>query len=177
MDYSSLPNDPDHPVGSSPWQSSPQPSSGPSFGTPEPGDSPSSPLAQHSSTYTDRSQLQSEDGSEHDQIQTQSDILDGTTAASKASSLSEQTQRNHGQALKEDRSSGQQHLHQEPQQYSQLPQPTQPHQKSSVPNRYHTGARTGQRQNPPQYKLQARISSLERPGRKELILRFDVHVC
>jgi hypothetical protein len=29
----------------------------------------------------------------------------------------------------------------------------------------------------PQYKLQAKITGLERTGRKDPILRFDVHVC
>ena len=34
----------------------------------------------------------------------------------------------------------------------------------------------GQRANLPQYKLEAKITGLERTGRKDPILRFDVHV-
>lgn len=41
--------------------------------------------------------------------------------------------------------------------------------------RYQSNARP-QRQIP-QYKLQAKITALERTGRKDPILRFDVHVC
>jgi hypothetical protein len=33
-----------------------------------------------------------------------------------------------------------------------------------------------QRQHMPQYKLQAKLTGLERTGKKDLILRFDVHV-
>lgn len=34
-----------------------------------------------------------------------------------------------------------------------------------------------QRQHMPQYKLQAKITGLERPAKKDPILKFDVHVC
>ena len=62
----------------------------------------------------------------------------------------------------------------QPQQQS--PQP-QNQQARSAPNRYHGGAnRNVQRQNIPQYKLQAKVTSLERTGRKDPVLRFDVHV-
>jgi hypothetical protein len=36
---------------------------------------------------------------------------------------------------------------------------------------------SGQQHQAPQYKLQAKITGLERTGRKDPILRFDVHVC
>ena len=49
----------------------------------------------------------------------------------------------------------------------------QPHQPE--PQRYHPGGR-GQQQQGSQYKLQAKITGLERTGRKDPILRFDVHV-
>ncbi|KAI4162930.1 MAG: hypothetical protein LQ342_003441 [Letrouitia transgressa] len=172
MDYSTLPNDPEHPVGSSPWQSSPQPER-PNFRTPEPGSSPSSPLAHHSSTSAEESQLHSEEeSSDHERTHVQSKPLDGSIAASESESSPQQRERTQDQPLNGERSPGQQSPHSQPphQQQSQRPQ-----QRSAIPNRYHTGARTSQRQNFPQYKLQAKITSLERPGRKDLILRFDVH--
>ena len=45
-----------------------------------------------------------------------------------------------------------------------------------TPARYQTGARTAPRPNAPQGKLTAKITGLERTGRKDPILRFDVHV-
>lgn len=42
--------------------------------------------------------------------------------------------------------------------------------------RYHNVPQQ-QRQHMPQYKLQAKITGLERTGKKDPILRFDVHVC
>ncbi|KAF2808951.1 vacuolar protein sorting-associated protein Vps17 [Mytilinidion resinicola] len=49
----------------------------------------------------------------------------------------------------------------------------QEHQRQE-PQRYHHGARQ-QRQQQPQYKLSAKITGLERTGRKDPILRFDVY--
>ncbi|KAG9230692.1 hypothetical protein BJ875DRAFT_144862 [Amylocarpus encephaloides] len=43
------------------------------------------------------------------------------------------------------------------------------------PQRYHPAARQAQQTQGPQYKLQAKITGLERTGRKDPILRFDVH--
>ncbi len=45
------------------------------------------------------------------------------------------------------------------------------------PARYHHTARQPQPTQGPQYKLQAKITGLERTGRKDPIMRFDVHVC
>ena len=42
--------------------------------------------------------------------------------------------------------------------------------------RYH-GVPPQQRQHVPQYKLQAKITGLERGGKKDPILKFDVYVC
>lgn len=52
--------------------------------------------------------------------------------------------------------------------------PAQGHRQE--PQRYHTAARQAQQPQGPQYKLQAMITGLERTGRKDPILRFDVHV-
>ncbi|KAK2745759.1 Vacuolar protein sorting-associated protein 17 [Onygenales sp. PD_40] len=48
-----------------------------------------------------------------------------------------------------------------------------PH-RAQVSARYQTGARAKARQHP-QYKLQAKITALERTGKKDPVLRFDVH--
>ncbi|KAL2051001.1 hypothetical protein ABVK25_008747 [Lepraria finkii] len=68
----------------------------------------------------------------------------------------------------------QQQLHQKRQQerYQQALH-AQQHQRGPGPGRYHQGARPGQR--PPQYKLQAKITGLERLGKKDPSIRFDVH--
>ncbi|KAL4753342.1 hypothetical protein BDW72DRAFT_191258 [Aspergillus terricola var. indicus] len=47
--------------------------------------------------------------------------------------------------------------------------------RSQVPARYQTNARQNARQPAPVYKIQAKITGLERTGKKDPILRFDVH--
>lgn len=49
-------------------------------------------------------------------------------------------------------------------------------QKGPEPSRNHPQGRQAQETQIPQYKLQAKITGLERTGRKDPILRFDVHV-
>lgn len=56
-----------------------------------------------------------------------------------------------------------------PQQQQQLRGPHMSQQ------RYHAN-RPDSRQNLPNYKLQPKVTGLERPGRKDLILRFDIYV-
>ena len=154
MDYSSLPNDPDHPVGSSPWQSSPQPTSRPSFTASEAGSMPSSPLAGESSDQDIRVRRNPE----------------------------ENAQPVRSNALENSQSNGNLEspplVQQPPQSQSQQqPRQSQSQQQRGAPNRYHGGAnRNVQKQNLPQYKLQAKVTSLERTGRKDPVLRFDVHV-
>ena len=69
----------------------------------------------------------------------------------------------------------QQQLHQQRQQerYQQALH-AQQHQRGPGPGRYHQGPRAGQR--PLQYKLQAKITALERTGKKDPAIHFDVHV-
>ncbi|KAL8915940.1 MAG: hypothetical protein Q9172_006549 [Xanthocarpia lactea] len=185
MDYSSLPNDPDNPVGSSPWQSSPQASTHPNFGTSEPGSAPSSPLAKHSTPYPEASSQQSEDGSAPDGSDPREQRENNSMSAQEGSPHNT-PERQQGPPMngKEVSPGHLRHLQQEYMQQQQqirhqsAPQYQQQYQqppRSAVPSRYHTGARTNQRQNPPQYKLQAKITTLERTGRKDPVLRFDVH--
>ncbi|KAF7716483.1 Vacuolar protein sorting-associated protein 17 [Penicillium ucsense] len=44
-----------------------------------------------------------------------------------------------------------------------------------LPARYQTGVRQASRPPPPAYKIQAKITGLERTGKKDPVLRFDVH--
>ncbi|KAJ5573600.1 Retromer complex Vps17 [Penicillium hispanicum] len=53
--------------------------------------------------------------------------------------------------------------------------PTPDQQRSQLPARYQTGARQNSRPPAPAYKIQAKITGLERTGKKDPILRFDVH--
>ncbi|KAJ5562796.1 hypothetical protein N7461_001557 [Penicillium sp. DV-2018c] len=48
-------------------------------------------------------------------------------------------------------------------------------QQSATPAQYQTGARPSSRPSAPIYKIQAKITSLERTGKKDPILCFDVH--
>ncbi|KAI4128875.1 MAG: hypothetical protein LQ338_002504 [Usnochroma carphineum] len=172
MDYSTLPSDPDHPAGTSPWQSSPQ-AGHQSFSTPGPGSAPSSPLAKHSAADGDASPLQSEDGDGHDhdamehrQQRTEATLPDRTSGPPlNGEAFQAQPYQQHPQYPQQQR---QQPGNPYQQQHQQQP-------RSAVPSRYHTGPRQSQRQNLPQYKLQAKITGLERTGRKDPILRFDVH--
>ncbi|KAL9576411.1 MAG: hypothetical protein Q9212_007119 [Teloschistes hypoglaucus] len=172
MDYSSLPNDPDHPVGSSPWNSSPQTTS--HFGTPEPGSAPSSPLAKHSVSSTDHSPPYSEDGDQQDGLDRRQQTAEDTTSAGEGSTQTT-LDRPQGPPLNGQYQQQPQHTQQGRQQPGYPNHQPQQQQRSNIPSRYHTGARQNQRQNLPQYKLQAKITSLERTGRKDPVLRFDVH--
>lgn len=175
MDYSTLPNDPDHPADSSPWQSSPQPTSRQSFtsprdqapASPTPGQSPrQSPRQSPYNTYDQR--RSQEDGSDQEVAASRSGGYGGAEenpryapAAAENGSSSNHSERYQGPPSTEQGYGGQQ--------YQQQQRPVGPH-------RYHSAGRPNQRQNIPQYKLQAKITGLERTGRKDPILRFDVHV-
>lgn len=55
--------------------------------------------------------------------------------------------------------------------------PNPDHHQSQSPARYQTGLRQpNSRPAAPAYKIQAKITGLERTGKKDPILRFDVHV-
>ncbi|PGH20347.1 hypothetical protein AJ80_03615 [Polytolypa hystricis UAMH7299] len=149
MDYSSLPHDPDLPAGSSPWGSS-SPRADRSFPAATAADVPPAPFSPHQpSPY----------GADNDSH------AEGT-AAFEGSSAPDLSERLQGAHLGESDHPEQPPSHAHPQQ--------QPGQRG-VPARYQTGARQHAKQAAPQYKLQAKITSLERVGKKDPILRFDVH--
>lgn len=54
--------------------------------------------------------------------------------------------------------------------------PNASQQQSQQPARYQTGVRQTSRPPAPVYKIQGKITGLERTGKKDPILRFDVHV-
>lgn len=54
--------------------------------------------------------------------------------------------------------------------------PSAQQQQPSTPAQYQTGAPQNLRPSAPAYKIQAKITGLERTGKKDPILRFDVHV-
>lgn len=153
MDYSSLSQDPDHPAGSSPW-GSPSPRKDTTSGS----DVPSPPLPP---------QLQSPYG-EDSGIQGRMESSSPTPGreGNDESGSPDLSARLEGAHIGEQESAGQ------PQQNAQQNQ-----QQKPQPARYQTGARQNSRpHNVPQYKLQAKVTGLERVGKKDPILRFDVHV-
>lgn len=149
MDYSA--HDPDHPTGGDPWASSPQASRS-SFSHPPTNDIPSSPLPPQASPYGENSEnygfMGEHDGQDHPN-----------------------TASENGEHLPQPQSPGQD--------APQAPLPPQGEQKApqqgQQPQRYH-GARP-QRQQQQNYKLSAKVTGLERNGKKDPILRFDVYVC
>jgi hypothetical protein len=172
MDYSQIPNDPDHP-GTSPWQTSPQHSSRPSF-VGASGSEPPSPVAPRHSSHRNGASRQGEDSDDgtvvandnrYSAVEGSEDSQAPTENGSSSPDLSTRLQ---GPPLTEEEFQAQQRYLQEQQQQRQ--------QSQQRPGRYQAGARGSHRQNH-HYKLQAKITGLERTGRKDPILRFDVHVC
>ncbi|OCL11492.1 vacuolar protein sorting-associated protein vps17 [Glonium stellatum] len=160
MDYSALPNDPEHPGGPSPWASSPQ-HNRTSFVHPPTSEIPSSPLPSQSPYGEESAQ-------DHGYI-SESDTT-RPTETSTPSHVAENGEQAHRQ--REPAQSNPSYATQDQQQHTH-PQGQQEHQRHE-PQRYHHAARQ-QRQHQPQYKLQAKITGLERTGRKDPILRFDVY--
>jgi hypothetical protein len=154
MDYSA--HDPDHPAGADPWASSPQ-HHRTSFGQASASDIPSSPLPPQASPY----------GQDSDY-----GYMGNQEAQDRPNTASE----NGDAARPRPQSSGENDEappHQQPQQPQHQPPPAQGQPGHQQPQRYH-GTRPQRQQ--PQYKLQAKVTSLERTGKKDPILRFDVYV-
>jgi hypothetical protein len=147
MDYSA--NDPDHPGGVDPWASSPQ-HSRQSSGQPPINDIPSSPLPPQASPYGQGSEQYGYMGDQNTQSR--------PTTASENGDHPQQPQ-TPGQNA------------------PQSPHPQQAQQQApgqgQQPQRYH-GNRPQRTQQ--HYKLQAKVTGLERNGKKDPILRFDVYV-
>ncbi|KAB8264095.1 hypothetical protein BDV32DRAFT_92370 [Aspergillus pseudonomiae] len=149
MDYSAISHDPDHPAGTSPW-ASPRPTQT-TFPTSSINDIPSDPLAPPQPPYDAASQPESS--------------LPPGEEQTESPDLSERLQS--AQLGDPDYHNEQSQYAAQQQQYAQQP-------RSQLPARYQTGARQHARP-APLYKVQAKITSLERTGKKDPILRFDVH--
>lgn len=147
MDYSA--NDPDHPGGVDPWASSPQHSRQFS-GQPATNDIPSSPLPPQASPYGEGSEQYGYMGDQNTQSRP-------TTASE------------NGDHPQQPQTPGQDAPHSQHPQQAQQQAPGQGQQ----PQRYH-GNRPQRTQQ--HYKLQAKVTGLERNGKKDPILRFDVYV-
>lgn len=168
MDYSSSTHDSDNPAGASPWGSSPaaSPQHARTGSFPTTGDVPSSPTpySSNQSGYSQDTTLgggsyHKPEGSAGTSSVTDSDGHRPDTAESVRSP------RDHQQAF-----AAQQ----------QQPGPTQPQYQGQPPRPdsrgYPSAGRQQQNTFGAQYKLQTKITGLERTGRKDPILRFDVHV-
>lgn len=166
MDYSSSIHDADNPAGASPWGSSPTPSpqhNRSTFGT-STGDAPP-PM----SPYGDQ-QAGSNAGYHNDHDTMGSEHYNRPESAG---SMMGSNGDNHRPDTAESEPDVQQQSFvgkQQQVQGEQAQQQPQEHQQNAPTSRQ------GSRPQGPQYKLQAKITGLERTGRKDPILRFDVHV-
>jgi hypothetical protein len=160
MDYSKI-NDADNPVGASPWGSSPASSPkharSSSYGTA--GEVPPSPTPYSSNQQGNGSY------SQEDTMGGGSYTRPDSSAGTESVAESDDNRPDTAESVHNE----QPFLGQQQQQ-----PPAQGHRQE--PQRYHTAARQAQQPQGPQYKLQAKITGLERTGRKDPILRFDVHV-
>jgi hypothetical protein len=176
MDYSALPNDPDHPAGASPWGSSSPNAGRQSFPSSVSGEAPPSPTplppphqqSPYGAEATDHhpSQYSRRQGTMNSESQSEG----GTTAVDDDDeSTRDLSERLQSAQLGDHDYMGAHtpHTHQQ----SQYPGQRRP----DGPARYQPGPRASAR-TLPAYKLQAKITGLERTGKKDPILRFDVHV-
>ncbi|KAF7877353.1 hypothetical protein EAF04_001035 [Stromatinia cepivora] len=168
MDYSASINDADNPAGASPWGSSPT----------------SSPQPPRTSTFQSRDIVSpapynpSQSGGAS---YPQEDIIGAggfnqpDSSAGVSVSDVESRRPDTAESTQSDAEAQQGSV----QQYQQQTAPQQQYsagQHRSEPHRYHhSAARQGHHAPAPHYKLQAKITGLERTGRKDPILRFDVH--
>lgn len=163
MDYSASIHEADDPAGASPWGNSP--SSSPrqtrsGFGGIA-GEPPSSPFPYNSQSSGG---LEQDDTDGHDQ----SGITTATTTQSETET------ENSGDAIHGGFSAPTQHQTAASEQAEEQT-PFSPRQPShgQPPNDQEQPAKPQQ----PQYRLQAKITGLERTGKKDPLLRFDVYVC
>ena len=160
MDYSSSVHDADNPAGASPWGSSPTPSphhSRTTFGSTG-GDAPESPPP-----YTGHRS----NGSYGSEASADFMRSEGSGSIS-GQDIGGDVQRPDAAVPIQAQHEQQIFSQAQPQQHQQA----QPSQQTLPPER----APASRRPQAQQYKLQAKITGLERTGRKDPILRFDVHV-
>ena len=172
MDYSSSLNDADNPAGASPWGNSPVPSPqnnrsfSQSFQSQAP-DSPNMASQEHnrSDSYTSEGGFAASERADRNDTESNSDYDSRPQTANSATT--EQTE----QHIPRYEAADAQKQHQEP-------HPGQAYNENQHP---HSQQRPMQHSRPathqsPHYFLHAKITGLERTGRKDPILRFDVKV-
>lgn len=158
MDYSQIS---EHPEGSSPWNTSPQASHNTSFTGPSDHSASPIPSSQGYTSGTSEEGVQQRGFESPTITQRSSDTIH--------SRLPEPVLASNGSPA-QDVAQGSQAIHAQQQpEHSTL---TQGSEQYRAP-RYQGGSR--QSRPAPRYKLQAKITALERNGKKDPILRFDVH--
>ena len=168
MDYSHLAHDPDHPEGTSPWNTSPQHSARPSFsGNNDLFPSPLPGASEQSKADAGNDSPRSGDEGDGQIAQDAAGSANSSTPAGGPAATSTGAPPEQAAAIQ---ASG---LQQHPKGVPHSGQDGLGRQQ--IPARYQGGGRV-QRSGMPSKKLQARITGLERTGRKDPILRFDVHV-
>ena len=173
MDYSQLSNDLDHPAGSSPWQSSPHPTGRASYTSTTGNSRASSPIATSTHHGGQSGRTSQEYASEGDTLVQDDGEYAESEAPTENRGSPDLSTRLQSPPLTE-QGFDEHHYHQQYQASQQRHSSYHQQPRSGMQARYQTGNRP--RQNVPQYKLQAKITGLERTGRKDPILRFDVHV-
>ncbi|KZM23546.1 Vacuolar protein sorting-associated protein 17 [Ascochyta rabiei] len=166
MDYSN--NDTEYPGGSSPWASSPQHNRAP-FGQPPTSDLPSSPLPPPASPYGQDSGQYGYIGDHTQQSRPGAASTDNGEPYRSAQQQPQQPPQPPQPPPGQDAPQ----LPQHPNAPQQAPEPGQQPQQPQQPQRYH--ASRPQRQQQQHYKLQAKVTGLERNGKKDPIIRFDVY--
>lgn len=162
MDYRSSIADDEHPAASSPWGSSPPASPRRNVTSYTTIGSDATPEPQHSSNGLSDDLNTNAFG----RPDTASSTASGTEHdASQASDPSHQSQQSTFGPPLDQQDSEEQGSLQQPQAHGKPP-------GSGAP----AGQEQHRRSNYPQFKLQGKITGLERTGRKDPILRFDVHV-
>ncbi|EDN93550.1 hypothetical protein SS1G_09417 [Sclerotinia sclerotiorum 1980 UF-70] len=168
MDYSASINDADNPAGASPWGSSPTSSPQP----PRTSTFPSRDIV--SPTPYNPDQSGGAGYPQEDMIGAGGFNRPDSSAGVSVSDVESRRPDTAGSTQSDaeaHQGTGQQYQQQTAQQ-QQYPAG----QHRSEPHRYHhSSARQGHHASAPHYKLQAKITGLERTGRKDPILRFDVH--
>ena len=159
MDYSSYPSDPENPAGPSPWQSSPQPTRKSTFNGSDAASEPPSPTAQQRHVAgSQRYSADSDDQGQRSMGASSQSLEPSVEAQGHAQPQSVSNSQERGTTQQQSR------------------QPQQQQHRPNQPSRYHGAVQQRQRQNAPQYRLTAKVTGLERSGRKDPVIKFDVHV-
>lgn len=150
MDYSSIAHDPADPTGPSPW-GSPRADRDAFGAAGHSTEVPASPLPPQQALFNDNQDREASAGN----VQTAVSDPDAAT-------IPRSVPPNEHEYANQLQGAG--------------PQQSQQQQKrSETPARYQTGARQNARPPAPAYRLQGKITGLERTGKKDPILRFDVY--